>query len=76
MVPKGIQTGPFAAYFTHFVPKNVHLSPKPHMINQVLLPKKEDGRKEQGLKIGKRESPKSESDTGVSEFGAYKLDHL
>ena len=34
------------------------------------------GRKEQGLNMGKRESLKSECDTGVSVLGAFKLDHL
>ena len=26
--------------------------------------------------MGKRDSPKSECDTGVSDLGAFKLDHL
>ena len=41
-----------------------------------LLPQRKEGRKEQGLKMGERKSPKSEGDTGVSDLGAFKLDHL
>ena len=38
----------------------------------LITPEREEGR----LKMGKRESPKSEWDTGVSDLGAFKLDHL
>ena len=44
--------------------------------SQFLLPQKEEERKQQGLKMGKRESYKSEWDTGVSDPWAFKLDHL
>ena len=41
-----------------------------------LLPQREEERKQQRLKMGKRESPNSEWDTGVPDPGAFKLDHL
>ena len=47
-----------------------------HYRSNFLLPQREEGMKEQALKMGKRESPKSEWDTGVSVLGAFKLDHL
>ena len=41
-----------------------------------LLPQREKERKQQRLEMGKRESPKSGWDTGVSVLGVFKLDHL
>ena len=41
-----------------------------------LLPQREEGRKEQGLKMEKRESPRSEWDAGISDLVAIKFDHL
>ena len=56
--------------------KKIHYFTQPPIIIIFLLPQREEGRKEQGQKIGKQESPKSELDTGVSDLGAFKLDHL
>ena len=41
-----------------------------------LLPQREEESKQQGLEMGKKDSPKSEWDTGVSVLGGSKLDHL
>ena len=49
--PWGIQTGPFAARLTDFVPKNVHLFTHPPIINHFLLPQRGKGRRQQGLQM-------------------------
>ena len=56
--PWGIQTGPFAACENDFVPSNFHLFTMPPIIDHFLLPQREEGRKEQGQKMGKGNSPK------------------
>ena len=55
--------------------KNPPFYPVPHNKPFPITP--ERGRKEgEGAENGKRESPKSEKDTGVSDLGAFKRDHL
>ena len=73
---RGIQTGLFAACLDVFVPKVFHLFTFHTGRSNSLLPQREEGRKEQGLKMGKRESPRSKWDTGISDLGAFKLDHF
>ena len=70
----GIQTGPFAAYQADFVQIIFHL----HVLYTWGLPfliTPERGRKGQGLEMEKMDSSNSELDTGVSDPGAFKLNH-
>ena len=59
-----------------FVRKCFHLFTFHNGRSNFFLPQREEEGKQQGQKMGKRDSPKSECDTGVSDFGAFKLDHL
>ena len=65
----GIQTGPFAACWTDFVPKFYHPFDLDTGEANSLLPQREAGN-------GKRDSPKNGWHPGVSVLGAFKLDHL
>ena len=67
--PWGSQTGSFATCYTDFVPKNFHLFTQPPIINNFLLPQREEGRKEQGLKIGKGNSSKVNETQGFLTLG-------
>ena len=81
--PRGIQTGPFAACQTDFVPKNVHLFPASHNKPFLITPERgrKELRKEHGLKIGKYNN---EWDTGfflpwciqTGPFGACQTDFV
>ena len=59
-----------------FCPQHFHLFAFHTGRSNFLLPQRKEGRKEQGLKMGKRKSPKSEWNTGVSDLWAFKMDHL
>ena len=74
--PWDIQTGPFAAFEAYFVPKLFYLfHPAPHNKPFLIAPRE---RRKEGARAenGKREFFKSEWHQGVSDLGAFKLDHL
>ena len=48
----------------------------PFILGGKITSEREEGRRQQEQKMGKRESPISECDTGVSVHGAFKLDLL
>ena len=71
-----IQTGLFDAWLDDFVPKSFRLFNFYTGRSNSVLHQTEGGRKQHGLEMWRRDSPKSGWDTGVSDLGAFKLDHL
>ena len=67
--PWGIQTGSLAACWTDFAKKLFYLFAQPPIITQFFIVQREEGRKEQGMEIGKGNSPKVDGTQGFLTLG-------
>ena len=65
----GYSNWTICSLFNRFCPKIVILFTQPPIINHFLLPQREERRKEQGLKIGKGNSPKLNDMQGFLTLG-------